>query len=145
MRYRSTVAALIVGLAVTTASILLSDRAVSAEAVYRDFSKVMVVVLENTDYEDAIEQPFLNSLIKRGVLLTNFTAEAHPPQPNYVASVSGSTHRVTSDANVISISVISATCWRPRDFSGRSTPRVIREAAFSVLGAAPTFASMSRS
>ena len=46
---------------------------------------------------------------------------------------------------LISISAISATSWRPRDFSGRSMPRVIRKAAFSVLGAAPTFASTSRS
>jgi acid phosphatase len=60
----------------------------------------MVVVLENTNYEDAIEQPFSASLIKRGELLTNFAAEAHPSQPNYIALVSGSIRGVTSDANV---------------------------------------------
>jgi hypothetical protein len=64
------------------------------------FTKTMIVVLENTDYEEAMHQPFLASLAKRGALLANFTAEAHPSQPNYIALISGSTHDVTSDENV---------------------------------------------
>jgi phospholipase C len=60
----------------------------------------MTVVLENTNYEDALRQPFLASLARRGALLTHFTAEAHPSQPNYIALISGSTLGVTSDGNV---------------------------------------------
>ena len=60
----------------------------------------MTVVLENTNYEDALRQPFLASLARRGALLTHLTAEAHPSQPNYIALISGSTFGVTSDGNV---------------------------------------------
>ena len=66
----------------------------------RSVSKIMTVVLENTNYDAALRQPFLKSLIRRGALLTNFSAEAHPSQPNYIALVSGSTYGVTSDANL---------------------------------------------
>jgi hypothetical protein len=61
---------------------------------------MMTVVLENTNYEAALRQPFLASLAGRGALLTHFTAEAHPSQPNYIALISGSTYGVTSDGNV---------------------------------------------
>ena len=64
------------------------------------FDKVMTIVLENTDYEDAIQQPFLASLGRRGAVLTQFFAESHPSQPNYIALVSGSTHGVSDDRNV---------------------------------------------
>jgi hypothetical protein len=74
--------------------------ATSANPGTRTFTKAMIVVLENTDYETALHQPFLASLAKRGALLTNFTAEAHPSQPNYLALISGSTHNVASDGNV---------------------------------------------
>ena len=60
----------------------------------------MTVVLENTNYDAALRQPFLGSLARRGALLTHFTAEAHPSQPNYIALVSGSTFGVNSDGNV---------------------------------------------
>ena len=100
MGHRTTVAAVIICLIAIPALVATCDHAISAGVTSERFSKIMVVVLENTDYDDAIEQPFLASLIKRGVLLTNFTAEAHPSQPNYIALISGSTFGVTSDANV---------------------------------------------
>ena len=64
------------------------------------FKKVMMVVLENTDYAQAIQQPFLAKLASLGANLTNFYAETHPSQPNYIAMVSGSTHGVKSDSPV---------------------------------------------
>jgi hypothetical protein len=57
----------------------------------------MIVVLENAGYDEALGQPFLRSLAAKGALLTHFSAEAHPSQPNYIALVSGSTHDVHSD------------------------------------------------
>jgi hypothetical protein len=60
----------------------------------------MTVILENTNYEDALRQPFLASLVARGALLTHFSAESHPSQPNYIAMISGSTFGVTSDSNI---------------------------------------------
>ena len=64
------------------------------------FKKVMVVILENTNFDDAVSQPFLSKLIKNGAFLQNFYAEAHPSQPNYLALISGSTQGVKSDAIV---------------------------------------------
>ena len=62
------------------------------------FKKVMVIVLENTDYDEALTQPFLSQLVAKGALLSNFYAEAHPSQPNYIALISGSTNGVSSDS-----------------------------------------------
>lgn len=64
------------------------------------FKKVMIVVLENTNYSDAVSQPFLNSLSKQGSLLTNFLAETHPSQGNYIAMTSGDLMGVRNDKNI---------------------------------------------
>lgn len=58
------------------------------------FKKVLLVVLENTDYADAIQQSDLARLADEGALLANFRAETHPSQPNYIAMTSGDTHGV---------------------------------------------------
>jgi Phosphoesterase family len=72
----------------------------AAPAVKGRFRRVMFVVLENASYDEAAQQPFLASLGRRGALLSNVTAEAHPSQPNYLALVAGSTFGVRSDRNV---------------------------------------------
>ncbi|WP_237152482.1 alkaline phosphatase family protein [Oryzibacter oryziterrae] len=61
-----------------------------APAFAAGFSRVVVVVLENTDYATAIAQPFMKSLSSKGALLTNFSAETHPSQPNYITMIAGS-------------------------------------------------------
>ena len=63
------------------------------------FKKIMIVVLENTDYDEAVTLPFLSQLAKRGALLTNYHAVTHPSQPNYVALISGDTSGVFLDFN----------------------------------------------
>ena len=63
------------------------------------FSKVMIVVYENEGYSAAMNQPFFKSFADRGMLLTNFFAETHPSQANYIAMVSGSLQGVTGDQN----------------------------------------------
>lgn len=64
------------------------------------FKKVMIVILENEDAKDALAQPYLRSLAKRGTYLNQHHAITHPSQPNYIAMVSGSTHRVGDNSNV---------------------------------------------
>jgi acid phosphatase len=64
------------------------------------FRKVVLVVLENTSYAKAMTQPFLSSLARKGALLTNLNAVAHPSQPNYVALIAGSTMGVRDDRPV---------------------------------------------
>jgi hypothetical protein len=61
------------------------------------FKKVMIIVLENANYERALSQTYLSQLTKQGATFSNFVAETHPSQPNYIALVSGSTHGVWND------------------------------------------------
>jgi hypothetical protein len=71
--------------------------AISGGSAMAKFKRVMIVVLENTSFEDAMKQPFLSSLSVKGAVLANFTAETHPSQPNYIALISGTTFGVNSD------------------------------------------------
>jgi len=53
------------------------------------FDRVVIIVLENVDYERAIQDPNLASLMERGASFTNFHALFHPSYPNYIAMVAG--------------------------------------------------------
>ena len=66
----------------------------------KHFDRVVVVFLENQGYAAAVAQPFFKDLITRGALLSNFYAETHPSQPNYIAFAAGTTRDVVGDANV---------------------------------------------
>ena len=61
------------------------------------FKRVMVVVFENATYSAAVKQPFFAKLANEGALFTQFFAETHPSQPNYIAMISGSTQGVRND------------------------------------------------
>ncbi|HEX7829533.1 MAG TPA: alkaline phosphatase family protein [Thermoanaerobaculia bacterium] len=61
---------------------------------------VVLVILENTNYDTAMAQPFLKSLASQGALLTNYFALTAPSQPNYIALMSGSQHGVIDDATL---------------------------------------------
>jgi hypothetical protein len=56
------------------------------------FKKVFLIVLENEDASNALDQPYLADLASRGALLSDFHAEVHPSQGNYLALTSGSFH-----------------------------------------------------
>jgi hypothetical protein len=71
------------------------------------FKKVMIVILENQDYEDAVAQPFMSRLAREGASLTRFFAETHPSLPNYIALTSGSLHGFNSNSmQIIDVSHI---------------------------------------
>src|SRR4051812_38970344 len=70
-----------------------------AQATSASFKKVMVVIFENADYQDALKQPYFSELAKQGALFTNFIAETHPSQPNYLALIAGDTMGVRGDGN----------------------------------------------
>ena len=61
------------------------------------FKKVMIIVLENISYNEALAQNFLSGFARQGALLSNFDAETHPSQGNYIAMTAGSTEGVLSD------------------------------------------------
>ena len=65
----------------------------AARAVARSkahyFDRVVIIVLENVDYERAIRDPNLAALAARGASFTNFHALFHPSYPNYLAMIAG--------------------------------------------------------
>jgi phosphoesterase family protein len=61
----------------------------AARAPAHHFDRVLIVVLENVDYERAIQDPNLLELARRGASFTNFHALFHPSYPNYLAMIAG--------------------------------------------------------
>jgi phosphatidylinositol-3-phosphatase len=58
---------------------------------------VFVIVLENTSYQLALEQPYISSLADRYALATNYHDLGEPSLPNYLAMTSGSTWGITDN------------------------------------------------
>ena len=79
------------------AILLLISSVVSAKV---PFSHVLIVVLENTNYANAMNQSFLSELSKKGASLDNMTALTHPSQGNYISMIAGDTFGITNDKNV---------------------------------------------
>ena len=67
------------------------DEAARAAARARShyFDRVLIIVLENVDYERAIQDPSLAGLASQGASFTNFHALFHPSYPNYLAMIAG--------------------------------------------------------
>lgn len=61
----------------------------AARASARHFDRVVVIVLENVDYELAIQNKDLAELAAKGASFTNFHALFHPSYPNYLAMIAG--------------------------------------------------------
>ncbi len=85
----------------------------SAQAMRADtvsppvYDHIVVVVMENHTSDQIVgnrRAPFLNSLMKRGLNLTNYYGVTNPSQPNYVALFAGSTLGVTNDACPLKLS-----------------------------------------
>lgn len=53
------------------------------------FDRVVIIVLENGDYEAAVKDPNLADLATHGASFSNFHALFHPSYPNYLAMVAG--------------------------------------------------------
>jgi hypothetical protein len=66
------------------------------------FSHIYVIVMENHEYGSIVgnaKAPYINALIRRYGLATNYTAVAHPSLPNYLALWAGSTFGIHDDSN----------------------------------------------
>jgi hypothetical protein len=81
-------------------AVTLALLAFRASALPPSIKHVIVIVLENEQRANAERQPYFAELMKRGAMLRNFSAVAHPSRPNYIAMISGSTHGVTNDKPV---------------------------------------------
>jgi acid phosphatase len=88
---------LVVLLGVQAAPQVAQARAMTSSAVPQ-LDHVIVIVLENHSYDEALAAPYMASLVSAGASFSNCHAETHPSQPNYLALWSGSTQGVTNDA-----------------------------------------------
>lgn len=61
----------------------------AARAKARHFDRVLIIVLENVDYEVASKDKSFMDLSAGGAAFTNFHALFHPSYPNYLAMVAG--------------------------------------------------------
>jgi acid phosphatase len=69
-------------------------------------SHVVVMMLENRNYDQVVgssQAAYFNSLLSEGASATRFYAITHPSEPNYIASVAGSTLGVSDDCEFCSI------------------------------------------
>lgn len=64
------------------------------------FKKVVWIVFENENYSSVLKQPYFSELTKYGQSFTNFLAEVHPSQGNYIAMIAGSNLGVKNDSPV---------------------------------------------
>src|SRR5581483_11076093 len=73
---------------VTVAAVRAPARAAAPPPVHH----VFVYVMENTSFADVVgskNAPYLNALLKKGTLLTNYEATGHASLDNYIAMTSG--------------------------------------------------------
>ena len=66
------------------------------------YDHVLWITFENQSAGHVVgsgRMPYLDRLVRRCGLATNFFAEAHPSLPNYIAMTSGGTHGVTGDSS----------------------------------------------
>jgi hypothetical protein len=69
-------------------------------AAIPEFRHIYLVVMENREYDAIVGDPrarYINTLIDRYGLATDYTAVAHPSQPNYLALFGGSTFGIRDD------------------------------------------------
>jgi hypothetical protein len=72
----------------------------SAAAAVPSFRHIYLIVMENHEYGSIVgnpHAPYLNSLIHRYGLATNYHAVSHPSEPNYLALFAGSTFGIRDD------------------------------------------------
>jgi acid phosphatase len=77
------------------------------------FSKVVVIILENTQFDQIIgnpDAPFFNELAGQYGLAVNYFAIAHPSLPDYLATIGGDTFGITEDCEDLNV------CNRPEPF-----------------------------
>ena len=81
----------------------------SAQSLHLDH--VFLIVEENKSFSQIVgsaDAPYINGLIKRSALATNYFGLFHPSLPNYIALTSGSNHGITDDRGAFG-NVIGAT------------------------------------
>jgi hypothetical protein len=93
------VASVAIGIALWAGTILGRAQTVEAHAG-KHFARVLIIVLENQNFDSARKDPYLARLALQGADFTNFRAISHPSYPNYLAMIAGSSFGVQGDGQV---------------------------------------------
>lgn len=64
------------------------------------FDKVVYIVFENENSTTVMSNDYFKSIANSYTYFSNFNAETHPSQGNYIAMISGSTYNIVSDKNI---------------------------------------------
>ena len=100
----------------------------------RRFGHVVIMSLENQNYAKVIGNPYmpyLNSLIDRSALLTNFYANFHPSQPDYFSLTTGQGF-YTKEGPIPAgtNNIVRALATRSKSWRGYFTDTATHEAVF---------------
>jgi phosphatidylinositol-3-phosphatase len=79
---------------------LLAFGGAQARVAVPSFDHAIVIVFENKEWNQIVgsrDAPTFNAMAKRYALVTRYYGVTHPSLPNYLALVSGSTQRITTD------------------------------------------------
>jgi len=64
------------------------------------FERFFMVMFENHGYSQCMGNSYWKAFADAGLLLTKFTAQAHPSQPNYICQIAGDTMGCKDDSNI---------------------------------------------
>ncbi len=130
------------GLMIGLLSVLFISTGASAQGTSaKHFDRAIFVIFENTNYAAAMKQPFFAQLASNGANFTNFLAQTHPSQANYIALTAGSLGGVRDDrsvdvnlTNVVDLLEAKGLTWKvyaegyPGNcFSGKSSGDYVRK------------------
>ena len=79
-------------------------RANASDSALPQYDKVVVVIEENTSYQQLIgntNAPYLNDLIRHGALLSQSYGAEHPSEPNYLDLYSGADQNIYDDSHPV--------------------------------------------
>lgn len=125
-----------IGLMTTNTKGVFDDVAVNTlgAANVRRFGHIVIMSLENQNYTNIIgnpNMPYLNSLLDRSALLTNFYANFHPSQPNYFALTTGqSFYTKEGPIPAGTNTIVRALATRNKSWKGYFTDVTTHEAVF---------------
>lgn len=91
---------------VAAGAVLCCSGAEGAPRPVPAFDHVVVVVFENKARGEVLGNraaPAFNAFARRGAVLSGYRGVTHPSLPNYLALVSGSTHRITSNCTTCTV------------------------------------------
>src|SRR5215510_9890549 len=83
------------------------------------FDRVFIVMFENQLADNVMQNAYMKGLATDGIYLYNYHGVAHPSQPNYIASIAGSTMGVSDDSlndlegdNIVDMLEAKGVSWR---------------------------------